>query len=150
MGAKEAGVVDPQGTPELGLNPEKVCFVIVKAREWGAQTGLGAPTEASDPLDDQDARVLSDTRGGRPEDEIQSIVSRMTEPEQLNLFALALIGRGSHEIENWQDALRDARVAQEENTLLNRLFDMPLLADHLEEGLSQWGHTCRDYGPRSD
>jgi len=143
-------LVDPAGTPELGLNPEKVCFVIVKAREWAAQVRTGAPLDGSNPADDQDARVLSDTHGGQPDQEARGLIDRMTEAEQVNLLALALIGRGSHEKENWRDALEDARLAQVENTLVNRLFDMPPLADHLEEGLAQWGQTCRDYGPRSD
>lgn len=138
------------GTPELGLNPEKVCFIIVKAREWAAQARTGTPLDASNPIDDRDARALSDTAGGHPEDEMAALLDAMTEAEQLNLFALALIGRGSHEKENWREALEDARRAQMENTLAARLLDMPLLADHLEDGLNQWGQTCRDDDPRPD
>lgn len=135
---------------ELGLNPEKACFIIVRAREWAAQTGMGAPTEASNPTDDGMAEALSGAF--HPEDEIRSMIGNLNEAEELNLLALALVGRGTHEKENWADALRDAREVQKDGpgAVAARLLDMPLLADYLEEGLSVFGHSCDDYGPRSD
>lgn len=133
---------------ELGLNPEKVCFLVVKAREWSAQTGLGGPTEASNPTDDGVAVDLSGAY--HPEDEIRAALDSLNEAEELTLFALVLVGRGTHERENWTDALRDAREVQKDGAVAARLLDMPLLADYLEEGLAAFGRSCDDYGPRSD
>ncbi len=133
---------------ELGLNPEKACFIVVKAREWSAQTGLGAPTEASNPTDDGVGVELSGAY--HPEDEIRAILATLNEAEELNLMALVLVGRGTHDKENWADALRDAREVQRDDAVADRLLDMPLLGDYLEEGLAAFGKSCDDYGPRSD
>lgn len=135
---------------ELGLNPDKVCFIIVKAREWAAQTGPGAPLDGSNPIDDQGAAAISPRLDRNPEQEIRSILDTLNDAELLNLHALALIGRGTHEKENWEDARGDALAIQNDGETIPYLLDMPLLADHLEEGLAQFGKTCRDYGSNSD
>lgn len=135
---------------ELGLNPDKVCFIIVKAREWAAQTAPGAPLDGSNPTDDQGAAAISPALDRNPEPEMRSILERLTDAELLTLHALALIGRGSHEKDNWEDALGDALTVQADGETIPSLLDMPLLADHLEEGLAQFGKTCRDYGSRTD
>lgn len=135
---------------ELALNPEKVCFIIIKAREWSAQYVAGSPTDASNPTDDGSQRTLSSQYGGSPDAEIQSFLEHFNEAELLNLHALMLVGRGTHETENWRDALEDARTAQADGTTIRRLLDTPLLADYLEEGLRAFGKSCDDYGPRSD
>lgn len=133
---------------DLGLNPEKACFLVVKAREWAARTTLGAPTDGSNPSDDGMAVDLSGAYD--PEDEMRALLDSLNDAEELTLFALILVGRGTHERENWADALRDARAVQKDGAVAARLFDMPLLADYLEEGLAAFGRSCDDYGPRSD
>ncbi|MFA7429782.1 MAG: DUF3775 domain-containing protein [Rhodospirillaceae bacterium] len=136
---------------DLGLNPDKACFIVVKAREWAAQTGLGAPTEASNPLDDGFATSLYED-GYDPEVEIRAVLDDLNEAEELTLLALALVGRGTHDKENWADALRDARDVQSDGdgAVAARLLDMPLLPDYLEEGLAAFGYSCTDTDTRSE
>ena len=44
----------------LTISPEKVCFVIIKAREFDAKDEVTEPDPGSNPSDDRDAAVLED------------------------------------------------------------------------------------------
>ena len=46
--------------PELTISPEKVCFIIIKAREFDAKDEVTEPDPGSNPSDDRDAAVLED------------------------------------------------------------------------------------------
>ena len=44
----------------LTISPEKVCFLIVKAREFDAKEAVDEPDPGSNPSDDKDVEVLED------------------------------------------------------------------------------------------
>jgi len=46
----------------LTISPEKVCFIIMKAREFDAKDEVTEPDPGSNPADDKDAAVLEDHR----------------------------------------------------------------------------------------
>jgi hypothetical protein len=54
--AKEAGADEAP----LTISPEKVCFLIVKAREFDAKDEITEPDPGSNPSDDKDVSVLED------------------------------------------------------------------------------------------
>ena len=49
-----------KATPALSISPEKVCFIVVKAREFDAKDMVTMPDEASNATDDAMMSVLED------------------------------------------------------------------------------------------
>jgi len=52
---------DDENTPDLSISPEKVCYIIAKAREFDAKDVVTDPDDASNPTDDAMVSVLEIT-----------------------------------------------------------------------------------------
>ncbi len=133
--------------PELGISPEKVRIVIAKARQFDAKEGDSDPDEGSNATDDGMADVLEDD----PENdavrrELVGFINGLNEDEQVNLVALAWLGRGTYDIEEWDDALQTARDEHNKRTG-QYLLGLPLLGDYLANGLAEFGE---DYDDETD
>jgi len=128
-------------TPEISISPEKVCYIVAKAREFDAKDVVTDPDDASNPADDAMISVLEDHRDDPVVQEIASAIFGMSEDEQIDLVALAWFGRGDGSIEDW-DELRAEAPRAYNNRTASYLLGMPLLADYLDEALSQFGHSC--------
>ena len=59
------------------------------------------------------------------------------------LVALTWLGRGDGDIENWDELRAEAARAHNKRTA-TYLLGMPMLADHLEEALSKFGHSSEE------
>jgi uncharacterized protein DUF3775 len=127
--------------PELSISPEKVCYIIAKAREFDAKDVVTDPDDASNPTDDAMISVLEDHRDDPVVQEIAAAIFGMSEDEQIDLVTLAWIGRGDGSIEDWDEVRAEAARAHNKRTA-SYLLGMPLLADYLDEALSQFGHSC--------
>lgn len=127
---------------ELRINPDTVCYVVVKARELDVKV---APEEMDD-ASDEDAmtRILEDYRDDPTFTELNSFLRSLNDEELEDLLALTWLGRGDATIDDWADLLDDVRDVRERHTV-EYLLGTPLLADYLEEGLSQHGHSCEDF-----
>ena len=140
-------VPSDEDMPELVISPEKVCFVIIKAREFDVKDVLTEPDAGSNPSDDKMISVLEDHGDDPVVEELTSFISSLSEDEQIDLVALAWLGRDDNTIEDWP-ALREeaarAHVSRAEQTA-NYLLGMPLAADYLEEGFSLFGQSCEDF-----
>jgi hypothetical protein len=135
---------DDDDTIELGISTEKVRFIIVKARQFDAKEGDADPDEGSNAADDGMADVLED----QPEDdsvrqEIVSFINGLNEEEQINLVALVWVGRGTYDIEDWDDAIDTARTEHNKRTA-QYLLGLPLLGDYLAEGLEAFDEEFDD------
>jgi hypothetical protein len=128
----------------LEISPEKVFFVIVKAREFDAKDAVTEDNPGSNPSDDNMAAVLEDHGDDPVEEEVTAFIDAMTEDEQIDLVALAWLGRGDYSAGEWRDAREEAAGAHNRRTA-QYLLGMPLLSDFLEDGLSQLGHSCEGY-----
>lgn len=53
---------DVEDTLDLSISPEKVCYIIVKAREFDAKDVVTDPDDSSNPTDDAMVAVLEDHR----------------------------------------------------------------------------------------
>jgi hypothetical protein len=128
---------------ELGIATDKVCFVIVKARQFDVKEGNADPDSGSDAIDDGFTDVLED----KPDDpvyrELVGFIGSMDIEEQLSIVALAWLGRGTYDKSEWKEALATARQ-EHNNRTAQYLLGLPLLGDYLEEGLSQFGRGCSD------
>jgi hypothetical protein len=130
--------------PTLTVSSENVCFIIVKAREFDAQDVVTDPDSGSNATDDGVASVLEAHSDDLTQKELVAFINALSEEEQADLVALLWLGRGDGTLEDWDD-LRDEAQRQHNNRTAAYLLGEPLLSDHLEEGLSQFGLTCEDF-----
>ena len=130
--------------PTLTVSSESVCFIIIKAHEFDAQDVVTDPDSGSNATDDNQASVLEAHSDDLTQKELVAFINALSEEEQAELVALLWLGRGDGTLEDWDD-LRDEAQRQHNNRTAAYLLGEPLLSDHLEEGLSQFGLTCEDF-----
>ncbi len=130
--------------PALTISPEKVCFVIVKAREFDVKDETTDPDSGSNPTDDMGVAVLEEHDDDPVVEELTSFIDALSEDEQIDLGALAWLGRDSTGADEWADIRREAARAHNKRTA-SYLLGMPMLADFLEEGLSLLGLSCEEF-----
>lgn len=130
--------------PTLAISPEKVCFFIVKAREFDVKDVVTDPDSGSNPADDGMIAVLEDHRDDSTSQELRSFINALTEDEQIDLVALTWLGRGDGSLSEWDDLRAEAARLHNKRTA-EYLLGKPMLADHLTEGLSQFGCSCEDF-----
>jgi Protein of unknown function (DUF3775) len=130
-----------KAVPPLAIATDKVCFIIIKAREYDVKDVVTEPDPGSNTTDDGMISVLEDHGDDPVAQEIRGFVRAMTEDEQIDLVALTWLGRGDATLEEWAD-LRSEAERQHNNRTAAYLLGIPLLADYLEEGLSQFEKSC--------
>jgi hypothetical protein len=128
-------------SPALSISPEKVCFIIAKAREFDAKDVVTDPGDSSSAIDDAMLAVLEDHPDDPVVHELLGFIRALTEDEQIDLVALAWLGRGDGTIDDWKDIRAEASRAHNRRTG-SYLLGMPLLPSHLDEALSQFGISC--------
>ncbi|THK39175.1 DUF3775 domain-containing protein [Ensifer sp. MPMI2T] len=129
---------------DLSISPEKVCYFVVKAREFDVKDAVTDPNPASNASDDNMASVLEDQPDDPVEAELASAIWALNEDEQIDLVAMTWLGRGDGKLEDWDDIRAQAAEAHNNRTAAY-LLGIPLLADYLEEALAQFGESCQDY-----
>jgi hypothetical protein len=128
----------------LTISPENVCFIIVKAREFDAKDEVTEPDPASNPADDRDTAVLEDHEDDPVVEEITSFINSLSEDAQIDLVALAWLGRDDYAASEWPEVRAEAARAHNKRTA-EYLLGTPLIGDFLEEGLSILGYSCEDF-----
>ncbi|QHO75594.1 hypothetical protein ACH79_26120 [Bradyrhizobium sp. CCBAU 051011] len=88
--------------------------------------------------------VLEDDRDGPVQNELKSIIRGLNEDEQIDLVALAWLGRGDGDLADWDDLRAEAARAHNKRTA-EYLLGMPTLGDDLEEALAQFGHSAEEF-----
>jgi hypothetical protein len=131
------------GTSTLSISPEKVCYIIAKARQFEAKDVVADPESGSNAVDDRMVDVLEDQGDDPVYEELTAFIGALDEDEQIDLVALTWLGRGDATIEDWDDLRSEAARAGSERTAAY-LLGLPLLPEHLEEGLSQFGRSCEN------
>jgi hypothetical protein len=139
--------MSPEDMPPLAIPPDKVCFIIVKAREFDAKDIVTEPDTGSNPSDDNMISVLEDHGDDPVAEELTSFISDLSEDEQIDLVALAWLGRDDNTLEDWPTLRQEAARAYRTRTAhtAQYLLGMPLLGDYLDEGLSAFGHSCENF-----
>ena len=122
------------------LDPQKVCFLIVKIRAFDiqAEPDIGG---GSDATDDRFMSVYENRAEPSVVSEAEGLIEGMNVDEQRELIALNLVGRGEYFKEDWASAMRAAGSHPEPTTSAYLLGD-PLVSDSLQEGLSIFGFSC--------
>ncbi len=130
--------------PALAISTEKVCFVIIKAREFDAKDETTEPDPGSNPSDDKDVSVLEEHADDPVVEELTSLISSLSEDEQIDLVALMWLGRDDYSVGDWPTVREEAARAHNDRTA-EYLIGTPLLGDFLEEGLSKLGYSCEEF-----
>jgi len=125
------------------IDIDKVCWVILKAREFDAKTAPVEEEPGSNPADEEMREVLEAYPEDTVEEELRAFIDSLNEDEQIELVALAWVGRGSFSAEEWAEAVAEARRAHNDRTA-DYLLGMPLLSDYLLEGLAAFGLSCEE------
>ena len=125
----------------IDLNPDTVCFIIDRAREFHAKEQVSIPETPTSPSDDWARQVLADHLDDSSYQEVVSAVRDLEPDQQICLVALMWLGRGDFSLEEWEDALAQARDAYNGRSA-EYLMATPLVADYLEEGLNAHGYSC--------
>lgn len=134
----------PDETPPLAIALDKVCYVVVKAREFDVKDVETDPDSGSNPTDDGMTGVLEDHADDPVAEELATFIDGLSEDEQIDLVALVWLGRGDGTLVDWPDLRAEAARAHNPHTAAY-LLGQPLLPDHLEEGLSLFGRSCEDF-----
>lgn len=136
---------EPDDLPPLSISVDKVCFVAAMAREFEVEEDEEEDEIGADQADEHAVKALAEEEAPDPvEDEFIAFVDDMSEDEQIDLVALAWLGRGDGSIEDWDDIRRQAAEARNERTA-TYLLGIPLLPDYLEDALATLGRSCQDF-----
>lgn len=125
----------------LTIALEKVCYLIIKAREFDAKMEPEVPEPGDNPTDDADREILFDYPDDPTVEEIRGFLLSLNEDETTELFALVLVGEGEYDMEEWEEALAESRDNPDERRP-EAFLSVPLLGDYLDEGLAELGYAC--------
>jgi hypothetical protein len=142
---KDAAMPIQEESPvELNINLEKICFIILKAREFDAELDLDEADPDPDPADDAVRDTLEDLPKDPTVDELSAAIDGLNDDEVIDLIALAWIGRGDFGGKEWREA-RQLATERHRRHSAAYLMGMPALGDYLEDGLRELSLSCADY-----
>jgi Protein of unknown function (DUF3775) len=136
--------IDDQEPVEMNVNLEKVCFIIVKAREFDAKVDPVEPEPGSNPADDDEREVLEDYADDPTLEELRTAIETLDDDELIDVIALTWVGRGDFSRAEWANARALAGERHRQHSA-DYLTGIPTLGDYLEEGLAELGYSCEDY-----
>jgi len=128
---------------ELEISKESVCFIILEAREFEEQLERIEDDHGSDLVDEEHLGVIEREDDDATYDEVKQFIESLGLDEQCDLVALAWVGRGDFELDEWAEARELARDRHNEHTA-EYLLGIPLLADYLQAGLDAFGISCEE------
>jgi hypothetical protein len=131
---------------DLSTPLDLICRIIIRAREVEAQVP-GIDPDNDDPVNDSDDErdVLEDELDETATDEVRTAIDDLAEDQQIELLALALVGQGTYDASEWEDALEEAGDKNSEPPV-DLLMDMPTLSENLEAGLAAFDLSCEGVG----
>jgi hypothetical protein len=121
--------------PSLDIPEDKLAFIIEKAREFDVKEEDSDADSGSNPIDDGDTDVLESGSGDSTHEELAGAIRELNEDERSQLIALAWLGRGTYDLDEWQEAVSTAK-SEHGRRAAEYLIGLPLLGDYLEEGLA--------------
>lgn len=129
-------------TDILNINPETVCFIITKAKEFHAKEEV----TFSEPIPDSEyeydwSQILADHADDLSYLEVSKAIENLDPDQQTDLLTLMYIGRGDFEASEWSNAYKEARNNLLPN-LTDYLFSKPLIAYYLEKALELLEYSC--------
>jgi Protein of unknown function (DUF3775) len=122
-------------SPTLNIASDTLAFIIEKAREFDVKESDSDPDSGSNPNDDGNADILEDKADDATREELVGSIRELNEDERAELIALAWLGRGTYDLEEWDEAVSTAR-SEHGKRAAEYLIGLPLLGDYLEDGMA--------------
>lgn len=130
--------------PDLAISAAKVAAILTKARQFDVKDMVTEPYPGSNASDDAMVSVLEDHADDPVRAELMAMIRGLNEDEQIDLVALAWLGRGDGDLDDWSNIRAEASRAHNRRTA-EYLLGMPLLGDYLEEALALLGHSPDEF-----
>ncbi|MDH3976323.1 MAG: DUF3775 domain-containing protein [Deltaproteobacteria bacterium] len=127
----------------INLNPDIVCRIIEKAREFQAKEQVVIPETPDSPADENALQILEDHVDDMTYREVRLAIKDLEPDQQAELVALMWLGRGDYDLEDWERAVEDASDSWNKRTA-EYLLATPLVSEYLTEGLYLHGYYCGD------
>lgn len=128
----------------LTIPPDQLAFIIERAREFDAEVAPLEPDPGSNPTDDGGVSILEDRPDNPLREELANAIDALDDFQKEELLALFFVGRGDFDHTQWREAMQQARDVRNEHET-EYLVSTPLLAEYLEEALSQFGYSGDDF-----
>ena len=123
---------------DLGISLEVVATVVDLAN------AVQEAEEARMGDDDDDEELDDDVEDEITEEMLTDYIDELNEEQQVSLIALAWIGRGDYEPEEWQEALKLAAERNARGDASAYLTGMEGLGDLLSEGAGSFGISIEE------
>ena len=128
----------PEPPADFAVDQQTLAYIALKAKAFDALVASDDPDDASDSADDGFVDALEDEADNPARQELRAAIVSLDADAKATLVALAWLGRGDYEAEEWEDALATARERAQGSTA-RYLLGMPLLGDYLEDGADKLG-----------
>jgi hypothetical protein len=135
-------VLGMRKVPNLSISPEKVFFIVSKARQFDSK--MTESDLASGQSDDDMVFGRDDHSKDTDRSELSGFIRGLNVDEQIDLVALMWLGRGDGDLDNWRDLRAEASRAHNNRTA-SYLIGTPMLAEYLEDALTQFGKSFEDF-----
>ena len=122
----------------LDLSTDIIHDIIDKAHEFHGQEQVVIPEQPDSPSDDWARQVLAEHAGDATYQELRNLINDLEPDQQQKLVALMWLGRGDFDVDEWEQAVEQARDNWNRRTA-EYLIATPLVSDYLEEGMSLLG-----------
>ena len=136
------------------LKPEQVAHIVFAARRLNVDDDIREALremdddEPSEPVSYDEARIGEGKRGVSDRDpvfvDIKGLIEDLPEEAQCELIALAWLGRGDGNQDDWEELVSMAQDRRTDHTAAY-LMAMPLLSEYLDDGLSAFGFQLEDF-----
>lgn len=124
----------------LNISPDKIGYIIVKAREFDVKVQPVDENPGSSAADDGERIILQDFANDPTYAEVHDFIASLNDEESAELVALMWVGRGTYSKEEWDEAVETAQI-EATNPTPDYLLGTPMLGDFLEDGLSELGFS---------
>ncbi len=130
---------------------ETLCRIILRAREYEAQTVDYADDQDADDVNDEQEgalSVLEDDINTSVEEELQAVFEDLGEDQLAEVIAFCWVGQGTYEAADWDEAMEEAQSLVSEGTsgAIDELMEQPMLASVLDSGLAAFDLNCDGIG----
>ena len=130
---------------------ETLCRIILRAREYEAQTVDYASDEDADDVNDEQEgalSVLEDDINDSVEEELRAVFEDLGEDQLAEVISFCWVGSGTYESGDWDEAMEEAQslVNDGVDQAVEELMDQPMLASVLESGLAAFDLSCDGIG----
>ncbi len=129
--------------PSLNLPLEKAGFIILKVREYDVKEEDVDPDTGSNPIDIGHTDGLTYKADDLVREELLGAFRGLNDNERIPLVALAWLGRGTYDIDEWKEAITTAK-SEHSRRKAEYLLGLPLLGDYREDGLAMFDEGIFD------